>query len=93
MKFIKIPFFALFIFAQLFFIFFKIYQQSNLIKLSYAKQKLEEERGLLLEQKKELHQTLLKLNNRSNIKKDASARFGLEKIRLSNLKKINDQPT
>lgn len=90
MKLIKVPFFALFICAQLFFIFFRIYQQSTLIKLSYSKQKLEEERGALLEQKKKSYQELLKLQSRSHIKAEATKKFGLEKIRLSHIKSISE---
>ncbi len=84
-------FMSIFIATNLFFIFFQIYHQSNLIKRSLQKQKFEKYYEELLEQKKELKNSLQHLKNRSSIKESAQ-KMGMKPVRLTVIKKLSSEP-
>lgn len=80
-------FLVTFIAVQLFFIFFHIYKQSTVIRLSYDKQKYEKLASELLQQKQELQQSLHIAHARSTIKKYAQTKLAFKPIQLSQVKK------
>lgn len=76
-----------FVATQLFFIFFHIYKQSTIIRLSYDKQKYEKHKADLLQQKQELQQNLHIAHARSTIKKYAETKLAFKPIKLNQVKK------
>lgn len=85
-------FIAVIVGAHIFFIFFYIYHQSIVIKLSFQQQRLEKIQAELIEQKKELQHTLEKIKSRSFIKKYAEECLHWQKVRLTDIKRFdNDQ--
>ena len=83
-------FIPLFIGTHILFIFLQIYKHSQVIKLSYKKQKNEADRQLLAQKKQDLTHQLYALKNRSAIKKFAMNHLNMKKITLKQIKKIND---
>lgn len=66
---------------QLFFVFFYIFKESQIIKLSYQKQKLEQQKKELIEEKKRSLHILHLLKNKSALK-EAAQQKGMEKLKL-----------
>lgn len=79
----------IFIFTQLFFIFFYIYQNSYAIKLSYQKQKQEKQISTLRTKKQKLKQELIYLKDKDVIKKFAQEDLNLQLIKLNQIKKLD----
>lgn len=70
-------------------IFFQIYKQSEVIKLSYKKQKLEHELAQLRIQKEQLIQNMYVSFDRVAVKKYASQKLALKPLKVNQIKKIN----
>ncbi len=85
----KRPYFiTIFVATHIFFIFFQIHKHSKIIRLSYQKQKSEQKREQLVQRVQELTQQLHALKEKSSIKKFAQETLGMQKIKLSQVKKI-----
>lgn len=85
----KAVFFTIFISAQVTFVFLQIHQYSQIIKVSYKKQKSEKIKSNLAQKKQELTHQLYALHNRSHIKEFAMNTLNLEPINLNQIKKLN----
>ena len=81
----RTKFFTLFFVINLFFVFVKIYQHNQLIKLSYKKQRLENKKNSLKKKKNELLVELFTLKNQQRVKKIAQEKFGMQPLRLSQI--------
>lgn len=77
----KNPFIILFFALQLFLVFFYIFKESQIIKLSYQKQKYEKTKKELTEHKKNLTHELHMLKNKNSIKEYAR-KNNMEKLKL-----------
>lgn len=84
----KESFIFLFIAVNLFFIFFQIYKNSKIIKVSFEKQRNEKLKEELINHKITLSQQLCALQNKAEIKQYAVDTLQMEKIKLHNLKKL-----
>lgn len=84
----KFYFVSIFIFTHLFFIFFQIHKHSTVIRLSYCKQKSEQQKEVLTQKIQELTQQLYALKERSAIKKYAQEHLKMRKVKLSQVKKL-----
>ncbi len=80
-------FFVLFLALQLVLVFFYIYHQNNLIKLSYQKQKLEKKKLVLSQKKQELKQSLHAHHDLAQIKEFA-VQSNMRKITLNQIKTV-----
>jgi len=85
----KFYFVSIFIFTHIFFIFFQIHKHSKVIRLSYCKQKSEQQKEQLTQQVQDLTQQLYRLKERSAIKKYAQQEMGMRKVRLAQVKKLS----
>lgn len=85
----KKTFLSLFIGTHIVFVILLIHKQSYVVKLSFTKQRLEKKKLELIEQKKNLTNTLIALQNRSSIKEYASSRLGMAPISLDRIKKLS----
>jgi hypothetical protein len=72
--------------ANLCFIFFYIHKQSQLIKLSFEKQKYEKHNNKLIERKQQIMQALQEAKKRSHIQEYAQNTLKMEKIRWNQIK-------
>lgn len=72
---------------QLLLVFFYIYHQNVLIKLSYQKQKYEKKKLVLSQKKQELKQELHSQHDLSHIK-DFAVQSKMQKIRLNQIKTV-----
>lgn len=80
---------SLFVALQCSLVFVYIYQQSNWIKLSYAKQNHDNELKSLKKTKQELlHQLHTLASNKTAIKKFAVTELKMQKMKISQIKKI-----
>jgi len=86
----KAVFFTIFISAQVTFVFLQIHQYSQMIKVSYKKQKNEKLKSSLAQRKQELTHQLYALHNKSGIKEFAINELKLEPINLNQIKKLSD---
>ena len=82
-------FITVFIAAHLFFVFFQIHQHSQIIKLSYRKQKNELTLKKLTQQKLDLTQQLYVLKNKSAIKDFAQQELAMQPINIGQIKKLD----
>jgi len=82
----KNPFILLFCLLQLFFVFFYIFKESQIIQLSYEKQKYEKTKKELLEHKKNLVHELHVLKNKQSIKEFA-LNNKMEKLQLKAIRR------
>lgn len=82
-------FLALFIGTNLAFIVMHIHKQSQIIKLSYVKQKIEMERADLDKTKRELTHDLQTIHDRALVKQFASNKLDLKPMKISQIKKIS----
>lgn len=82
----KNKFIFLFLGIQLFLVFFYIFKESQIIKLSYEKQKYEKEKQDLLEHKKQCLHTLHILKNKNHIKEYA-LKNNMESLKLKAIKR------
>jgi len=86
----KRPYFILtFIATHIFFIFFQIRERSEVIKLSYCKQKSEQQKEILTQKIQELTQQLYALQERATIKKYAQETLQMKKLKLSQIQKLD----
>lgn len=81
-------FILIFIITNITFVLLLIHKQSQMIQLSYYKQKIELEKNILHRQKQELTFHIYQLNDRAHIKKIATTQLLLEPIKISQIKKI-----
>jgi len=77
------------IITNIIFVFMVIYKQSQITKLSYEQQLLENTRNELREEKEALIQKLYRLKNPKKIKDYATKKLGMKKMGLSQAKRIN----
>ena len=90
----KITFIVLFIATHIFFMLFQINNRSQITKLSYQKQKYENQKKNLLQKQQELSQQWYQMRKRSTIKKFAKNNLKMGKVKLKQIKKIAaDQET
>ena len=85
----KFYFVSAFITTHLFFIFFQIHKHSKVIRLSYCKQKYEQQKEIMTQKIQELTKNLYALKERSEIKKYAQETLKMKKMKLSQVKKLN----
>ena len=85
----RVTFVSLFIVTHLFFIFFQINKHNQIIKLSYNKQKYENEFATLTKKKQELVQKLCHLQKYSTIQKFAQDNLKMSKVKLN---QVNPSP-
>lgn len=70
----------------------QIHKHSQIVKLSYAKQKAEQERELLSKKREELMLQIHALKSPDNIKHYAKTSLSMEEIKLQQIKKITITP-
>lgn len=80
-------FIYIFISINLLFIFLQIYKQSNFVKLSYKKQRLEKEKELLIQKKDNLNHKMLELKNPNAVKKFVIQNLNMKKIGINQVRK------
>lgn len=78
-------FFLIFLSTNIALVFFHIYKQSVIIKLSYEKQRKEQTIEDYIQEKKELEQIMEQLKNRAGIKAFANNQLSMHKARLSDI--------
>jgi len=83
-------FIALFVTTHIFFILFQINKHNQIIKLTYQKQKYENQKKELLQKKQELSQQWYQMRKRSEIKKFAKNSLKMGKVKLKQIKKLED---
>lgn len=86
----RISFLFLFIFTQIFLIFFQIHKQSKIISLSYKNQKAEKQKIELIQRRQNLKQQIYFLQNPKTIK-DFAINNGFEKIKINQIKNIKEE--
>lgn len=84
-------FISLFLLVHLFFVFFYIYKESQIIKLSYQTQKLSKLIDKLTEEKQYLNRTLQTAQNHNQIKIFAQNDLKMNKINLNQIKTLKDE--
>ena len=85
----KIPnFLACFIGINLFFIFFLVYKNSVMIKLSFQKQAYEKQISMLLKNKDSLQAQLYVLQNRDAVQEFVTRELHMEKINRKQIKPL-----
>jgi len=89
----KTTFIFLFVITHLFFIFFQINKYNQTIKLSYDRQKYENEIKQLTQKKQELIQKLCHMQKYSTIKKFAKNNLKMSKVKLKQVKKLPNTKT
>lgn len=82
-------FIGVFIGAHILFIALLIHKQNLFIDLSYKKQKLEQARCGLLENKKTLTQKLCVLKNHRQVQTYAKNHLGMESINMKQIRKLS----
>lgn len=82
-------FIYVFIAINLLFIFLQIYKQSNFVKLSYKKQRLEKEKDLLIQKKDNLNQKFLELKNPNLVKNSVTQNMKMKKIGINQIRKAS----
>lgn len=80
---------SLFVGTHIVFVILLIHKQSYIVKLSFTKQRLEKKKLELIEQKKNLTNRLIALQNPSSIKQYASSRLGMRPVSLDRIKKLS----
>jgi len=85
----KSNFLTLFILLNIAFLFIKIYQHNQIVKLNYEKQRLENKTIELRKERNKQLITLHKLKNPRRIKKIAQNKLGMQQLRLSQITKGN----
>jgi cell division protein FtsL len=83
-------FITIFITANIAFIVLHLHKQSQIIKFSYEKQKIEYERRALAKQKQELTHQIYTLHDRGRVKEFAYKNLGMEPVKISQIKKIGN---
>lgn len=83
----------LFILINIVFVLLYIYQQNQIIKYSYIKQKVETEKGVLKKQKQALIHSLYTLHNPGHIKEFAHTILHFKSVKIGQVKKINYDTT
>lgn len=79
---------AIFASVNLAFILLHIHKQSQMIKLSYVKQKIELEKVALHKQKQELTHQLYTMHDRASVKQFATEKLKLGATKIGQVKKI-----
>lgn len=85
----KKTFIFLFVGVHVFFIVFQIDKQSRMVRLSYNKQKDEQEFTALKNKKQALINKLYVLKNKKTIKEYANAHLGMKPLKLNRVKRIS----
>jgi len=80
-------FIYIFIAVNLLFIFLQIYKQSNFVKLSYKKQRLEKEKDLLIQKRDNLNQKLLELKNPNAVKNAVIRDLNMKRVGINQVRK------
>jgi len=81
-------FITLFVATHVFFIFFQINKHNKIIKLTYQKQKYENEKKVLSQTIQEFSQQLYQEKKRSSIKQFAKDVLKMGKVKLKQIKKL-----
>lgn len=79
----------MFVGVHVFFIVFQIDKQSRMVRLSYNKQKDEQEFTALKNKKQALINKLYVLKNKKTIKEYANAHLGMKPLKLNRVKRIS----
>ncbi len=80
---------VVFVMINVMFIFLQIHKQSQFVQLSYARQRLEKEKELLLRQRNELVHQLHVKQSRKNVQKYAQEQLGMRESSVSQIHKIS----
>lgn len=83
-------FVVIFVSTNLAFVVLHIHKQSQIIKLSYVKQKIEMERADLDKRKRELTHDLQTVHDRGLVKQFAVNKLDLKPVKISQIKKISN---
>jgi cell division protein FtsL len=81
-------FFIIFILTNLLFVIFQIDKQSRLVKLTYKKQQLEQEKQNLINKKQAMTNEFHQIKNLKIIKQYAIDQAGMQPISLNKIKRI-----
>lgn len=82
-------FIAIFISTNVGFVLLHLHKQSQIIKLSYEKQKIEYEKAQLHKQQQELTHQLYTTHDRAQVKQFAANNLAMKPVKISQIKKIN----
>ena len=83
-------FVAIFVTTNLAFILLHLHKQSQIIKLSYVKQKIELEKIQLDKQKQELTHQLQTVHDRASVKQFATHKLELKPVKIGQIRKITN---
>lgn len=83
-------FIALLITTNIALVLLHIHKQSQIIQLSFIKQKLESEKIVMAKQKEALTHQLYTMHDRATVKQFASTVLALKPVKISQIKKIRD---
>ena len=84
----KYGFNIIFLFTNVLFIFLLIYRKTTFSHLHYEKQRLDSNLEDLIKDKQKLEQELLIIKEPRKIQKFAQKKLGMQKIKISQIKKI-----
>ena len=88
----KMGFLCVFLLTHVAFVFLQIYQYSQVIDLSYQKQKYEKTKMLLTQKKQHLTHQIYALHNKTAIKKFAQHELKMVPIEMHQIKKLDTSP-
>lgn len=80
---------VVFVMINVLFIFLQIHKQSQFVQLSYARQRLEKEKELLLNQRNKLVHQLHVQQSRKNVQKYAQDHLGMGQTSVKQIHKIS----
>lgn len=80
---------VIFVTINLLFIFLQIHKQSQFVKLSYSRQRLEKEQEQLIRQRNDLVHQIYLQQDRKHVQKYASDKLGMSKTGVGQIHKIN----
>jgi len=83
-------FITLFISTNIFFVFLLIHKQTNMSRLFYTQQTLEQELEQVRQKKQQLTQVFYSCQDKNSIKDIALNKLGMQKITLQQIKKVNN---
>jgi len=80
-----------FVVINLIFIFLQIHKQSQFVKLSYARQRLEKEKDQLIRQRNELVHQIYLQQSRKNVQKYAQDQLGMRETSVAQIHKVTPE--
>ena len=80
---------VVFVATNLLFIFLQIHKQSQFVKLSYSRQRLEKEQDQLNKQRNDLIHKIYLQQSRKNVKKYATSKLGMQDTSVQQIHNID----